>query len=121
MSLSNRFREVCLVILILICVLAYGIYWAFFDVQRIKGQELLGSYLSPDQTYEVTTYLNNGGATVDYAVLGVVTNQESRRSKNIYWQYHCQTATVEWLDDRTVKINDIVLDVEKDIYDYRRE
>lgn len=69
----------------------------------------------------MTTYLNNGGATVDYAVLGVVTNQESRRSKNIYWQYHCQTATVEGLDDRTVKINDIVLDVEKDTYDYRRE
>ena len=45
--------------------------------------------------------------------------QKSGRSKNIYWQYPCQTATVEWLDHKTVKINDKALDVEKDTYDYR--
>ena len=93
---------------------------AFFDLQRIKGQELIGSYESPDATYRVNIYLNNGGATVDYAVLGEVIKQKGGSRKNIYWQYPCHTATVEWLDHKTVKINDKALDVEKDTYDYRK-
>ena len=46
--------------------------------------------------------------------------QKGGSRKNIYWQYPGHTATVEWLDHKTVKINDKALDVEKDTYDYRK-
>lgn len=119
MHVSNRVRKISLIGLIIVFMFMYSIYWAFFDIQRIKGQELMGSYVSPDATYRINIYLNNGGATVDYAVLGEVIKQKGGRSKNIYWEYPCQTAMVEWLDYQTVRINDKVLDVERDTYDYR--
>jgi hypothetical protein len=100
---------------------AYAFYWAFYDIQRIKGQEYLSQSTSPDKTYTLTAYLNNGGATTDFAVLCTLKNNESGKTKNIYWQYHCDTANMEWLNDETIKINGVELIVRKDIYDYRRE
>ena len=101
-------------------MLAYGVYLAFFDIQRINGQEVLTVSQSPDSTYTVTAYLNNGGATTDFAVLCSVKNHKSGRERNIYWNYHCSTADIQWLSDTTVSINGIELDVTKDTYDYRR-
>ncbi len=69
----------------------------------------------------LTTYLNNRyNLTVDFAVLGRVKNTKNHLSRNIYWQYHCGTADVQWLNDTTVSINGKVLNVKSDVYDYRR-
>jgi hypothetical protein len=64
-------------------------------------------------------YVNNGGATVDFAVLGEIKNNLTQKTKNIYWQYQCDTADIIWANNNTVIINSIQLDVTKDIYDYR--
>jgi hypothetical protein len=82
----------------------------------------LGSYDSPDKRYRINTYLCNGGATVDYAVRGAVTDNKKVvfPTKTIYWEYHCNSATVKWLDPNTVRINDQMLNVERDVYDWRR-
>ncbi|WP_066895079.1 DUF5412 family protein [Clostridium nigeriense] len=40
--------------------------------------------------------------------------------KNIYWQYNCKKADLEWLSDEVIKINGVKLNVKKEIYDYRR-
>ena len=100
-------------------LLTYGVHWAFFDTQRIEGQELLAKSHSPNDTYTITAYLNNGGATTSYAVLCVVINNQTRKSKNIYWEYGCDTVDIAWFDDATVMINDITLDVNHDVYDFR--
>lgn len=100
---------------------AYAFNWAFFDIQRINGQEYLGESTSPNGAYTVTAYLNNGGATVDYAVLGRLKNNRNGKMKNIYWQYHCEKAEMEWVTDETFKINDQQLNVKNEIYDYRRK
>jgi hypothetical protein len=100
---------------------AYAINWAFFDIQRIDGQEYLAESTSPNGTYTVTAYLNNGGATTSYAVLGRLKNNKKGRTKNIYWQYRCESAEMEWLDDETIKINGVELSVKNEIYDYRRK
>jgi Family of unknown function (DUF5412) len=97
-------------------------HWAFFDLDRLEPGELITEETSPDGRYTVQTFLNNGGATVDYAVLGVLTfNKKKREAKNIYWDYHEEEGEVSWIDEETVQINDQVLHVPKDIYDYRRE
>ena len=108
------------ILLIIFALISYGIYWAFFDIQRLDGQEVITVSDSPDSSYTVTAYLNNGGATTDYAVLCAVKNNKTEKERNIYWNYHCSTADIQWLDDKTVSINGIELDVTKDKYDYRR-
>ena len=108
------------ILLIVFALISYGIYWAFFDIQRLSGQEIITTSDSPDYTYTITAYLNNGGATTAYAVLCSVKNNETGKERNIYWNYRCSTADIQWVDDKTVNINGIELDVTKDLYDYRR-
>ncbi|GAB6152911.1 DUF5412 domain-containing protein [Desulfosporosinus burensis] len=106
---------------ILLGGVAYALNWAFLDIQRINGQEYLNESTSPNGAYTVTAYLNNGGATVDYAVLGRLMNNSSGKMKNIYWQYHCEKAEMEWVNNETLKINGKELNVKDEIYDYRRK
>ena len=48
-----------------------------------------------------------------------VKDNHSDKKRNIYWQYHCTDATIQWIDDETAIINGIKLNVWKDTYDYR--
>ena len=107
--------------LLVLVLLFYGVYWLFFDIQRIRGQTEIASCVSPDATYTVTAYRNNGGATTDFAVLCTVKNNITGKERNIYWNYHCRTADIRWLDRKTVCINGVELNVKRDIYDWRRE
>ena len=117
----KKFLKVIILIFIFIVIGVYTINWAFFDIQRIDGQELLNEVVSPDGKYTVSAYLNNGGATTDYAVLCSVRNNKTEKEKNIYWNYHCTEAEIEWNDEDTVIINGIELNVTKDTYDYRND
>ena len=74
---------------------------------------------SPDGTYRVNAYLCNGGATVDYSVRGELETTATGEKRNIYWCYHKHDAEIEWVDNQTVIINGIELDVTKDHYDWR--
>lgn len=112
-----------LLIIFIVIVLLFGsfVYYFFFDIQHIKGQKKLAESVSPNGSYTITAYINNGGATVDYAVIATVTNNKTGKKKNIYWNYHCYDAEIKWQDDRIAEINSIRLDVKKDVYDFRRE
>lgn len=90
----------------------------FFDTY---GRELIEESISPDGSYVVRAYLSSGGATTDYAVLGTVEEKGRDEEKDIYLQYHCDSAEIEWIDSTTVMINGVTLDVRKDTYDYRKE
>lgn len=115
----NKILLIAVCILLVVVLIGYGIYWAFFDIQRIKGERILAVSESPDGAYTVTAYLNDGGATTDYAVLCSVKKCSNGKERNIYWNYHCYKAEIEWLDATTVCINGVVLDVTKDSYDWR--
>lgn len=117
----NRKKHVTVLRMVVVIIAVYVIQWSFFDIQRIKGQEILQEALSPDGAYTVTIYLNNGGATTSYAILGTVRNNETGKVRNIYWMYPCEEMQVQWKDGTTVVINDVELDVRKDSYDYRRD
>ena len=121
----KRTKKYLIRILITIAIIiggaAYAINWAFFDIQRINGQEYLTEATSPNGMYTVTAYLNNGGATTSYATLGILKNNKNGKVKNIYWQYRSEKAEMEWLNDETIRINGIVLNVKNEIYDYRRK
>lgn len=100
-------------------VLGYGVYWVFFDWSRFK-QERITESISPEGKYTVNAYLYNGGATTSYVVLGeLVFNEENKKSKKIYWQYKEEKAVIEWIDDDTVLINGVQLELPHETYDYR--
>ncbi len=117
----KKYLKIFLPILLVALSIVYAVNWAFFDIQRLEGQELLEEVTSPDKKYTVSVYLNNGGATTDYAVLCSVKNNETEKEKNIYWNYHCTGAKVKWNSEDTVTINGIQLNVNKDTYDYRND
>jgi Fe-S cluster biosynthesis and repair protein YggX len=117
---KRRLLTLGIILALFVGGVAYVIDWAFFDIQRINGQEYLSQSTSPDGTYTVTAYLNNGGATTDFAVLARLKNNRNGKEKNIYWQYHCAKAEMQWVNDETIKINDKELNVKNEIYDYRR-
>lgn len=120
-------KAICISIIVL-CVSVivsstffYGVYLMFFDIQRFEGQKKIAEVSSPNDKYMVTAYLNSGGATTGWAVLGTVTYKETGETKNIYWNYRCEEADIYWVDEKTVNINGEELNVLKDIYDFRRE
>jgi len=117
------YRKVLIVLgvwlLFIASIIGYGVYWLFFDWSRFK-QELIAESTSPDGTYTVNAYVSDGGATTSYTVLGeLLFNKENKKSKKIYWQYRENAADISWVDDDTVKINGVILDVPNETYDYR--
>lgn len=46
----------------------------YSDINNIKGEDFICESTSPDDNYTVKAYLNNGSATVDFAVLCTVTD-----------------------------------------------
>lgn len=119
--MKKTLSNIIIVILLIVSLLGYGFYWAFYDIQRIEGHDVIAEVSSPNDTYTITAYLNNGGATTSYAVLCSVTNNSTGKEKNIYWQYRCEQVDIVWLDEETVQINGIELNVKKDTYDYRHD
>lgn len=119
--MKKKIIGIGVILLLVIGLVGYAIYWGFFDIQRIEGQAYLTESQSPDGTYLVTAYLNNGGATTGYAVLCLVKNNTNGKEKNIYWKYHCNNAEIQWTDNDTVIINGITLNLPNQTYDYRHD
>ena len=104
----------------LVLLIVFVIYYFFFSLQRIKGEEKIAESVSPNGRYTVIVYLNNSGATTDYSALGVCIDNNTWRKKNIYWEYHAYEVVFYWENESIININGISLDVTKDTYDWRR-
>lgn len=118
------YKKVLVVLLVLglffVGIIGYGVYWVFFDWSRFK-QELIAESTSPEGTYTIHAYRYNGGATTSYAVIGELEfNKKHKKAKKIYWQYKEEEAVIEWIDDNTVIINDVQLEIPYETYDYRK-
>lgn len=108
--------------LLVFALIGYGVYWAFFDMNRLPTGEYLTEETSPDGKYTLKAYVTNGGATVSYAIRGeLVFNQRNNKTKNIYWDYREESANITWTDNDTVVINGHSLDVPKDKFDFRNQ
>ncbi|OAH53923.1 hypothetical protein AWH48_11690 [Domibacillus aminovorans] len=108
--------------LLVIGLLSYGVYWAFFDMNRLPKGDLISEVNSPSRDYTIKAYNSSGGATTDFAVLGELNfNNENRKPKNIYWNYHEEEANIKWLDEDTVIINRHKLNVPHETFDYRND
>lgn len=111
-----------IVALLFIGLIAYGVYWAFFDMNRLPTGEYVTEKTSPDGTYTLKAYLTNGGATTSFSIRGeLVFNTQNGMAKNIYWNYREDTANIEWRDSDTVVINGHTLHVPHEKFDFRNQ
>lgn len=116
------FITVCVFLCVLFIIAAgWFLYSRIGTMYNLPAGDIITSSDSPDGSYRVSAYLCNGGATVDYAVRGEVTSLSTGEHRNIYWEYHCETADIMWIDDNTVKINGRQLDVRTESYDFRQK
>lgn len=89
-------------------------------MNNLPTGELLSSHSSPENTYTLNIYLCSGNATTDCSIRGEIVYNDGQNTKNVYWNYHEETATVEWISDDIVVINDIELDISKnETFDWR--
>lgn len=96
--------------------------YLFFSTERLPKGVFIAEANSPTEAYTVRVYVAKSGATVQDAVRGeVIFHEKNDKQKNIYWQYRESDAKIVWLDAHRVLINDVELDVRKDVYDYRKE
>lgn len=116
------FIRISIVGLLVIAFLGYGVYWAFYDMNRLPTGSYLTEVKSPDGKYTLKAYITNGGATTSYSIRGeLVFNKEENKSKNIYWNYRESSANITWTDDETVVINGHTLKVPGGKYDFRQQ
>lgn len=121
-SMSEILRVIIRTIICFAVVI--GILYVFYYLAfvRLPRGEIQKSCASPTGEYTVNLYLCNGGATVDYAIRGEVVYNKGfilTRKRDIYWNYHEETADCTWITDHVVAINETVLDVRYDSYDWR--
>lgn len=90
-------------------------------MEGLPEGDLIDEISSDSGKYTINIYLCSGNATTDFSIRGELEDTESNEKRNIYWEYHCEEAEVEWIDDVTVVINGHELNVLEDTYDWRDE
>lgn len=106
------------IIIILLLILNHF----FYSMHHLPSGEFLKEAESPTGKYTVKAYVSTSGATVADAVRGeVIYHHKREKKKNIYWEYRESEAEIVWIDDDTVSVNGVELDVRKDVYDFRKE
>ena len=101
--------------------IGYGVYWAFFDMNRLPTGEYLTEETSPDGTYTLKAYLSSPSLSSDAVRGELVFNERNGKTKNIYWNYRQSTAKIKWLDNKTVVINGHTLEVPNERFDFRNQ
>ena len=76
----------------------------------------LGEYTSPDENHACSAYISGDGLVIPWTVVAKVEGKGILWKRTIYVAKHLNEAVVIWLDDRTVWINGVSLDIYKDKY-----
>ncbi|WP_226037701.1 DUF5412 domain-containing protein [Aquibacillus saliphilus] len=123
---NKSYKKVCLIIFFVAILttglIGYGIYWAFFDMERLPTGRFLTEEISPDGKYTIKAYVANSGATTSYSIRGeLVFNERNNKTKNVYWNYRENTANIKWVDNDTVRINGHELNLPNDKFDFRNK
>ncbi len=116
-------RFIALIVITIAILVGLLIYRFFFSMNNLPKGELIDSIDSPNGNSTVNVYIARGNATVAEAIRCEVIYKDRiiNKKRNIYWQYRQSAVKITWLNDTTVRINDINLDINKDTYDYRQE
>ena len=116
----KKFALVLIPLVLFICFIWCMDYF-FFGMKYLPKGEFMETVYSPNENYKINSYLVNAGATVDFSVRCEVVNACTGEKRNLFWEYHCEKANIEWIDDDNVKINGKKLNIHSDTYDWRNK
>ncbi|GAA0182021.1 hypothetical protein SH2C18_44670 [Clostridium sediminicola] len=114
-------KKIAIILIIVLALLSYGVYWAFYHMGRLPKGEFITEVQSPDGKYTIKAYVSEGTLSAPAVRAELNYNEKIKKSKNIYWNYREDHANIEWIDNVTVIINNHKLNVIQDIFDWRRE
>lgn len=83
---------------------------------NLPDGDYIDSLDSPNGEYTLKAYRYSGGATMDWSLRVEVVNNNTNKKINIYWKYHEKDADMKWIDNETVEINEVILNIHKDYY-----
>lgn len=92
-----------------------------YSMENLPEGELLYSEYSETEEYRIDVFLCSGNATTAFSIRCAVVEVETEESRNIYWKYKEEDAVVTWIDENTVDINGVVLDIHSDSFDWREK
>ncbi|WP_420488240.1 DUF5412 domain-containing protein [Gottfriedia acidiceleris] len=113
------FKILISVSVLFLVLIGYGVYWVFFDMNRLPKGDYLTEEKSPNGNYTIKAFVTNGGATTGYAVRGELVYNKEKKSNTVYWNYRESAADIEWIDNDTVVINGHTLNIPDDKFDFR--
>ncbi|MCM1544526.1 MAG: DUF5412 domain-containing protein [Ruminococcus sp.] len=112
--------KVSAIVIVAAAITLSVLYYHFFvSMTSLPDGELIGKYVYAETNEKINVYLCNSGATTDFAIKADFVDGNGK-SKTIYWAYHESEANVRWIDSENVSINSRILNVHKDVYDWRR-
>jgi hypothetical protein len=79
-------------------------------------EQPLGEYPSADGKHICSVHVSDGGATTPWTVVAEVSGTWIIGKRTVYVVDHINQAKVIWIDDRTVWINGVSLDIYRDKY-----
>jgi hypothetical protein len=112
-------KIIFLVFIFLIILFGYLAYHSLWDTQSIPKGDLIRTVESPKRYHVANIYSGTGGATVDFSIIVEIEDKKTGKKKNIFFQYPCEDVDVKWLSESEIQINEIKLNINKDVYDSR--
>lgn len=111
--------------LIAIWISTFKYYYNEIKCNKVTMEKLpVGSfqreYDSPSKKYTINSYICGSGGLPDWAARCEVVNNMSGEVRNIYWDYKKKLIDVKWINDNTVSINGHKINVENEVYDWRK-
>lgn len=79
-------------------------------------ERFLGESASADGKHVCSVYVANGGATTPYTVIAQVRGTWIIGKRTVYAVENIDEADFRWVDNRTIRINGVSLDIYKDYY-----
>ena len=76
----------------------------------------LGEYTSPDENHVCSVHISGDGLIMPWTVMAQVKGKGILWKRTIYMVKNIDEAVVIWLDDRTIWINGVKLDIYEDKY-----
>lgn len=74
---------------------------------------------SPDGNLAAKAYINDSGATTNYAVLVQIINHKTKRVRNVFWDYPSDKVNLSWKNNNLIVVNGMELNAKTDVYDWR--
>ena len=113
-SLGHLFKIIGIIIgsIITLVIIGFITLMLYLDIEHRP----LGESTSPDGKHVCVVFVSDGGATTPWTVVAQVRGPWIICKRTVYAVDNIEDADFHWVDDRTIRINGVSLDIYKDYY-----